>query len=62
MHSGHFGSSTSSVPEPTHPLALRHQLRSGFGFVSIWQQFIALLRLHPTDEDLSVGVDQPIFF
>src|ERR1700761_5533745 len=29
MHTGHFGNRTSNAPEPTHPLALCHQLRCG---------------------------------
>jgi len=27
IHKGHLGNRTSSAPEPTHPLALCHQLR-----------------------------------
>lgn len=41
MHIGHFGSRTSSVPEPIHPLALRHQLCCAVCPAGAWQQFIA---------------------
>jgi len=40
MHIGHFGSMTSSAPEPTHPLTLRHHARRGLRSVSALQQFI----------------------
>jgi hypothetical protein len=40
MHIGHFGSKTSSAPEPTHPLVRCHQLCWGRRPAWILQQFI----------------------
>jgi hypothetical protein len=52
MHIGHFGSRTSSVPEPIHPLALRHQLCCAVCPAGAWQQFIA-----PILPILPIGAD-----
>ena len=40
MHIGHFGSRTSSAPEPTHPLVPCHQLCCGRRPVRTLQHFI----------------------
>jgi hypothetical protein len=51
MHIGHFGSRTSSAPEPTHPLVPRHHLCWGCRPVWTLQQFIIPGFLSPCEEE-----------
>jgi hypothetical protein len=51
IHIGHFGSRTSSAPEPRHPLVPCHHLCCGRRPVWTWQQLIIPGFLSPCEEE-----------